>query len=617
MREEEEKKRFAEAGFTQDQIYEILEGRKAGVDFSVYAKKEFLAIQMRQIREGLIGGLDVSKYANPCYDWFQMEEIRLGLKSGVPVERYGNPSVTYDRMREVRIGLEQGLDLSRYIKFSAGILRQLRKALKSKVNIVPYIKEGYEPKQLEEIRLALEEGLDIHPFLFPVLRGAAIRQIRKGLEMGLDVSVYAKPDLRWKQMQEIRLGMENRLDISQYRNPLYSWQQMHQIRLGLENGLDVSDYKSFMYTEKEMEKRRLRLQEERFPSKGKDGWYEFLFDTGLEGEPHMLPNGEPDEERIFTYCKVNEGDIVAIYHEPTRGKSGQMGKEQRLLSGQGFKLADDNKTYTAALTGRVQLREGRLEITPLLELDEVSSVMGDIDFDGTVYIRTHIKSGTKIRTTGDLIVDGCVEGAEVECGGNVWVGQGVKAANTGYVHAGRSVYGGFFEYATIRAEKDIHGDYYMYCELYAGGKVIASGQRGSIAGGSCTAVKGLRAKQLGNPLLASTSIQIGVTREHLLQLKATSDSIEETEQELKILRNAYGEMIIKYPPEERNTMDVFLKVEKAIFSKEKELQDLKISRRRRERDIVEMRKAAAEVSDAAYEGVVLEINGEVTKCRKN
>jgi uncharacterized protein (DUF342 family) len=157
----------------------------------------------------------------------------------------------------------------------------------------------------------------------------------------------------------------------------------------------------------------------------------------------------------------------------------------------------------------------------------------------------------------------------------------------------------------------------MYCELYAGGKVIASGQRGSIAGGSCTAVKGLRAKQLGNPLLASTSIQIGVTREHLLQLKATSDSIEETEQELKILRNAYGEMIIKYPPEERNTMDVFLKVEKAIFSKEKELQDLKISRRRRERDIVEMRKAAAEVSDAAYEGVVLEINGEVTKCRKN
>jgi hypothetical protein len=76
-------------------------------------------------------------------------------------------------------------------------------------------------------------------------------------------------------------------------------------------------------------------------------------------------------------------------------------------------------------------------------------------------------------------------------------------------------------------------------------------------------------------------------------------------------------MFLKYTPEERSTMDVFLKVEKAIFSKEKELQDLKISKRRRERDIVEMRKATAEVSDAAYEGVVLEINGEVTKCRKN
>jgi uncharacterized protein (DUF342 family) len=612
----EENKRLAEQGFTQDQIHEILEGEEVGVDVSVYAKTEFLAIQMRQIREGLLYGLDVSKYASPKYDWFQMEEIRLGLQSRVPVETYAKPSVTYDRMRQVRKGLEQGINLSRYIRFSSGILRQLRKAYLSKVNIVPYIKEGYEPKQLEEIRQALEKGIDIRPYLSPVLRGAAIQQIREGLEMGLDASVYAKTNLGWKQMQEIRLGMENRVDVSQYLHPLYSWQQMHQIRLGLENGVDVTAYKSFMYTEKEMEKRRLKLEEERLPEQGRDGWYEFLFDTGT-GEPRMLPNGEPDEERLFTYCKVRKGEKVAVYHGATRGKNGHMGKEKRLLSGKGFKLAEDGKTYLAAISGRVQLKDGRLEITKLLEVDEVTSMQEDIDFDGTVYVRTNVDSGARIQATGDVIVDGCVESAAIECGGNVWIGQGVKAGTGGYIHAGQSIYGGFFEYATIRADKDIHADYYMNCDIHAEGKVFAQGSRGSIAGGCCTAVRGLTAVRLGNKASTPTRVKVGLNKDLLWQLKNTNDAIDGTEQELKILRNAYGDMIMKYPPEERNAMDVFLKVERAIFSKEKELQELMLYKAEKEKDFEETRKAEAIVSESLFDGVVLEINGEVTKCRKN
>ena len=42
--------------FTRDQIAEIEAGLKAGLDVSVYAKKEFLSIQMRQIRLGMQQG---------------------------------------------------------------------------------------------------------------------------------------------------------------------------------------------------------------------------------------------------------------------------------------------------------------------------------------------------------------------------------------------------------------------------------------------------------------------------------------------------------------------------------------------------------------------------------
>ena len=68
-------------GYSKDQIYEIEEGLKAGLDVSRYADKELFATQMRQIRFGLREGLNVSLYAKREFDWFQMEEIRLALRT--------------------------------------------------------------------------------------------------------------------------------------------------------------------------------------------------------------------------------------------------------------------------------------------------------------------------------------------------------------------------------------------------------------------------------------------------------------------------------------------------------------------------------------------------------
>lgn len=54
--------------FSKDQKEEIEEGLLAGVDVSVYAKPEFLAIQMHQIRLGLEKKLPVEIYASKEYD---------------------------------------------------------------------------------------------------------------------------------------------------------------------------------------------------------------------------------------------------------------------------------------------------------------------------------------------------------------------------------------------------------------------------------------------------------------------------------------------------------------------------------------------------------------------
>ena len=51
--------------FTTDQLKEIEEGRKAGIDVSVYENPGYLAIQMHEIRLGLLENLPVDIYAHP------------------------------------------------------------------------------------------------------------------------------------------------------------------------------------------------------------------------------------------------------------------------------------------------------------------------------------------------------------------------------------------------------------------------------------------------------------------------------------------------------------------------------------------------------------------------
>ncbi len=249
------------AEYTNDQLFEIEEGKKESLDTSVYENPDLLAIQMRRIRIAMAAGLEVTPYVKPEYDWMQMEEIFTGLENGVDVTCFADPSIPYEKMHQVRKGLERGIDISGDIKYSAGVLKQLRKSKEEKIDISKYIEQGYDPEQLYQIRLAINHHVDPDQYIETDFRGAAIAEIRQGLEEDIDVTTYADIKYGWRQMREIRFGLESRLDISIYANPYYDWEQMREIRLGLAEGLDVSKYSTFMYTSNEMRKRRIQLSE--------------------------------------------------------------------------------------------------------------------------------------------------------------------------------------------------------------------------------------------------------------------------------------------------------------------------------------------------------------------
>lgn len=690
---------FPAADFDADQQNEIRLGLEAGLDASIYAKKELMAIQMHQIRLGLEEGLDVSVYARPDFDWFQMEEIRKGMLEGVNYALYADPSFDYQKMRQFRKALREDIDLFKLKQLDAGMLRQLRKGIKSRVPIVDYIKEGYAVEQLEEIRIALEKKLDIQPYLNRDFRGSAIREIAAGLEHGIDPHIYAKTIYSWQQMREIRYGLEKHLDVSFYFNPLYDYRQMHEIRRGLEDGLDVTRYRSLMYTATDMRRARERLlnpgQEgekekiihlepfvltisedkmeaaleihgskdavykpsdvlnflkmhgvrtgilsegvealtagkryfERVPiakgkpaQKGKDGWYEYFFQTNPNRKPKLLDDGSVDYRDTEWYEYVEEGQTVAVYHSAENGVPGctvlgtslyaPKGREQSVLSGRGFRLLEDGKTYVAAESGKIELQGHVLLITRMLVISEVTLSTGNISFDGCVHVRGNVGSGTSISATEDIIIDGFVEASVLESGGNVLLKKGINGSGSGSIRAKGTVIGNFFESAAVVSGSNIQANYSLNCNLTADGKIVIHGQKGRIAGGVAQAIRGITAYHAGNRAKLDTVIKIGLNDGIIQKQHELESQLEEIHRELTILKNAYVGFQNKYPPEVRNTMDMYLKVESAIYTKGLQFKDILKQKQDIEQTVRDIDGAKAVIYGRINEGTAIYIDNQ-------
>ncbi len=686
---------------TEDQRAEIQAGSEKGLNVTCYANPEYLAIQMRQIRLGLEDGLDVSVYNKPEFDWFQMEEIRLGMKAGIAYQVYASPDVDYKRMRQLRKGMEEGIDLSIFIKLDSGILEQLRKAIKAKISIVEFIKEGYVVEQLVEIRHALEKNLDIRPYINKELRGASIKEIWLGLEAGLPVMLYTNDEYSWQQMREIRLGMEARVDISRYSNSLYSWQQMREIRLGLEDGLDVDKYNKFIYTSIDMEniRKRLLLEEAsgivdrsvvqeiideyisvfvskdemeaciqvsdikevtekdimnrlkqsgicqgilrdeiksivndkrygetiviargQMPEAGEDGWYEFFFDTNPQRSPKILEDGTADFKDIKWFELVNKGDKIALYHSAGFGKAGftvtgkflkaRKGREKNVLRGQGFILNSDSKTYIASIDGRVfyNEKEYRLDVSRVCVVNEVNLATGNISFDGTIHVKGNVGSGVTVTATENVIVDGYVEAAVIKSGGDVFLRKGVNGNGSGIIEAKGDVVGQFFEEVRVVTRGDIIGQYCMNCMLYSGGVISLMGNKGLLLGGSARAARGIVTHTIGNKHGLWTVVNVGIDQDTMKQQQNIEKEIENVYRELAILNHSKMEFQNKYSPEVRNTMDIYLKIEDAIYTKDLQLKDLHEEKQHMDTLMDDMRGSRVEVTGVVHEGVEITVD---------
>lgn len=640
---------YNDSRFDKLQMQEIQKGLAEGLDVSYYALPEISYQKMCELREGMLEGINLSPYKN-----FQPEilhKLRIAYQKNLDIGRFVMQGYDAEQLEQIMRALELNLNIEPYLSTNlrAVAIQEICEGLQTGMDVSLYASDRYNWQQMREIRLGLEHRMDVSVYSNPMFDFKQMREIRTGMEIGLDVSSYASLMYTDEDMKRLRLKQQEEFEAKLLHPEIVEVQQewftvtisedemqaylicnkcpndeasrdelLKELnRQGVTKGIDKDAIEQALT--RGTENKQVVIATGQKAEDGQDGWYEFFFRTEMLHTPKQLENGRVDYQNIEWFETVNENQKLAYYHKAGSGKFGytvagallkpHKGKELPMLRGSGYILQDDGQTYVSAMNGRVEYRDGQLNVSRMFEFNDITLATGNVNVDGNVHIKGQVGSKTTVRATGDIVIDGFVEAAVIESGGNIVLRNGVNAGNQGRIYAKEKIVGRFFETAIVSCDGDIHADYSMDSQLSAKGSIVFSGAKGLLIGGRVEAQKGLTANSIGNSAGSLTVIQFGTSRETRKLWKAQEERIEEVKREIGVFTKTYQEFQKKYTPEVCNGMELYIKLENAIYTKENELKQLRKEHDLLYQDIKESERAEVKVKNYLYEGVLFESNG--------
>ena len=299
------------------------------------------------------------------------------------------------------------------------------------------------------------------------------------------------------------------------------------------------------------------------PQNGEDSKFESLIPAAINSHPHINEDGSVDYHDIGNFITVNAGDKLMRKIPPTKGLDGKdvYGKAIPATPGKDINFstklagveidANDNTLLVASTGGQPEVVENGVTVNPVINVKDVNLSTGNIDFNGTVNIQGDVAEGMKIKSTGDIIVSGMVEGANLQAGGNIIISKGIIGRGelrtaTGepgqaaaILSSGGSIEARFIENAIAHADQNITAkELISHSEISALNQVVVGkkgAKKGHILGGKTKALMAIEAQILGSPANVKTIIEVGNDPElHEKSKKLTADHEEKIEEYAKL-----------------------------------------------------------------------------------
>lgn len=250
--------------------------------------------------------------------------------------------------------------------------------------------------------------------------------------------------------------------------------------------------------------------------RGKDGWYEFLFDKDIkEMKPKIREDGSVDYSPNIQIVK--EGDKVMTYHPPVPGKNGitVFGSTIAPVAAKDAKkvpltnVEQKGNDFFALEGGRVALKGNRLEVMSRLEINgNAGYATGMINFIGDVIVGGDIKDGVTMDIGGNLEVYGEIDAAQIKVSGDVICHGGIHGKQKAKILAGGTVTANFIEEADIHAGRDVQAGHIINAQIVSENNVVVEGRNGTILGGEIQADESITAVRVGNEKGCNTILRI-------------------------------------------------------------------------------------------------------------
>lgn len=257
------------------------------------------------------------------------------------------------------------------------------------------------------------------------------------------------------------------------------------------------------------------------PRHGTDAYIEYFFNTDLKAKPTVLDDGSVDffNLNIINHCEAD--DLLARLHPEDKGEDGKdicgniikprQVKREVLRFGKNIRQTEDRLEIYATESGHVNLIDDRVFVTTLMELENVDTSTGNIEFKGNVQVNGNVCSNFSIHADGNVEVRGVVEGAYIEAGGNITIARGMNGMSKGELKCGGNVIAKFLENAKVEAAGYVQAESMIHSDVMAGTEVIVNGKHGFISGGHVSATSLVDAKILGSEMGTDTVIEVGVS----------------------------------------------------------------------------------------------------------
>lgn len=442
---------YAHPDFDWFQMEEIRKGLERKVDISKYADASIPFDVMRQIRKGLQAGVDLSGLKKLPAGI--LRQILKGMKAKVDILPYIKEGYEEEQLTQIRIALENGLpEIMDYISpiLRGASIRQIRMGLEEKIDVSIYANPNYNWQQMRELRIGLREGLDVTPYRNQLYNWQQMQEIRLGLEENLPVKQYTSFMYTAKTMHEKRLELlekqkkagnnpeqlkktysafelfiaENLMEASVFlhdrekkvnREALIEALQQNNVRKGID--FQIMD----QICEGKSDRDIVVIARGKKTTTGEDGWYEFFFETDLKKNPILLEDGSVDYQNAKWFEMVKAGQKVAYYHVAEPGRPGykingeeipaRRGREQRYLTGEGFRLMPDRRTYLATNA------DGKGYVKAKGDIRGVFFESARLISEGNIYanycMSSELQAGGKVEISGRK---GILVGGEVSAG---------------------------------------------------------------------------------------------------------------------------------------------------------------------------------------------------------